>query len=42
MDKKPASALLTVPGVYEAVAEHFNNDVIKHWENEQKGESSGN
>ena len=28
MDKKPASALLSVPGVYEAVSEHFNNDVL--------------
>ena len=42
MDEKPASALLTVPGVYEAVSEHFNNTVIERWEREQKGEARGN
>jgi len=29
--------LLTVPGVYEAVSEHFNNDVLDRWTKEQGG-----
>jgi hypothetical protein len=28
LDESPASHLLSVPGVYEAVSEHFNNDVL--------------
>lgn len=28
MNEEPASNLLTVPGVYEAVSEHFNNEII--------------
>lgn len=28
MDEKPASVLLSIPGVYEAVSEHFNNGVL--------------
>jgi hypothetical protein len=31
VDENPASHLLTLPGVYEAVAEHFNNDVLDVW-----------
>jgi len=26
--------LLRVPGVYEALAEHFNNEVLERWEKE--------
>lgn len=32
LDEEPVCFLLTVPGVYEAVAEYFNNEVIKRWE----------
>lgn len=28
LDEQPASVLLSVPGVYEILSEHFNNDVI--------------
>lgn len=28
IDESPASHLLSVPGVYEVLAEHFNNDVL--------------
>jgi hypothetical protein len=34
LDEEKASALLTIPGVYEAVSEHFNNDVLKRWHEE--------
>jgi hypothetical protein len=34
LDEGKASALLTIPGVYEAVSEHFNNDVLKRWHEE--------
>jgi len=30
-----APNLLTIPGVYEAVSEHFNNEILEIWENEQ-------
>lgn len=32
VNKEPASNLLTIPGVYELVAEEFNNDVLNEWE----------
>lgn len=32
LDESPASTLLSVPGVYEVVSEHFNNDVLRCWE----------
>ena len=30
--------LLSIPGVYEVVSEHFNNDVIDSWVDEQDGD----
>jgi hypothetical protein len=30
--------LLSVPGVYEIVAEHFNNEVLRKWEDSQEDE----
>jgi hypothetical protein len=30
-----AATLLTIPGVYEAVSEHFNNEILTTWEEEQ-------
>jgi hypothetical protein len=30
-----ASGLLSIPGVYEAVSEHFNDAVLTIWENKQ-------
>lgn len=29
-----ADELLQIPGVYEALSEHFNNDVLSQWEDE--------
>ena len=29
--KENASILITIPGVYEAVSEFFNNDVLDRW-----------
>lgn len=26
--------LISIPGVYEIVSEHFNNEVLERWENE--------
>jgi len=28
LDEQPASYLLLIPGVYEVLAEHYNNDVL--------------
>jgi hypothetical protein len=36
INDEPASALLSVPGVYELVAEHYNNDVLGQWEKENE------
>jgi len=33
--RKNAANLLNIPGVYEAVAEHFNNEVLETWEEQQ-------
>ena len=30
--------LLSIPGVYQALSEHYNNDVLAVWESEQKTE----
>lgn len=27
---------MTIPGVYEIVSEHFNNEVIERWERQQR------
>jgi len=34
--KEDAAVLLTVPGVYKAVSEHYNNEVLERWENEER------
>lgn len=36
LDEQPASHLLTVPGIYEVVSEHFNNDVLRRIKEEQE------
>jgi hypothetical protein len=28
--------LLRIPGVYEILSEHFNNDVLEYWEERQR------
>jgi len=33
--KEEGAELLTVPGVYDVVAEWFNNEVLDRWEQEQ-------
>jgi hypothetical protein len=35
MDEDKASALLSVPGVYECVSEHFNNTVLEIWKSKR-------
>lgn len=38
MDRKPASYLLTVPGVYDILREEYNNDILDEWEKDQAAE----
>lgn len=38
MDESPASHLLSIPGVYDVLREHFNNDVLNAWEQEKAAE----
>jgi hypothetical protein len=33
--KRDASILLTIPGLYEVVSEHYNNEVLDEWKKEQ-------
>ncbi|MCP4569124.1 MAG: hypothetical protein GY841_16235 [FCB group bacterium] len=35
MDEHTGEMILSIPGVYEAVSEFFNNDVLDQWEAEQ-------
>ena len=32
----PAGPLLSIPGIFEVLAEHFNNDVIKRFEEQEE------
>lgn len=36
------SALLTIPGIYEILSEHFNNEVIERIEKGQETEENEN
>lgn len=35
LDDTPANHLLDIPGIWEVLAEHYNNDVLQRWEDEQ-------
>lgn len=35
MNEEKASDLLIIPGIYEIVAEYFNNDILDVWEQRQ-------
>lgn len=35
MEESSYRELLAIPGVYEAVSEYFNNDILQAWEDEQ-------
>src|SRR5690554_3017668 len=32
LDEMPGCAILTIDGVYEHIKEHFNNEVLEEWE----------
>lgn len=36
INQSPASQLLNIPGVYELVAEDYNNEVLDYYEQENK------
>ena len=36
IDEQPASNLLSLPGVYEILSEHFNNDVLVELRNDMR------
>ena len=38
IDDSPASHLLSIPGIYEILSEHFNNDVLARLERATKNE----
>jgi hypothetical protein len=35
LDERPASELLSVSGVYEALVEEFNNEILRRWRAEE-------
>ena len=35
VSQTPAGVLLTIPGAYEVLSEHFNNEVLEIWEMRQ-------
>jgi hypothetical protein len=36
IDEESGGSLLLIPGVYEVLSEHFNNEVLETWEEEQE------
>ena len=32
IDEQPASALLSIPGIYEILSEEFNNEILERFE----------
>lgn len=45
LDKEPASSLLTIPGVWEILSEHYNNEIIAklaEWDGEEEEEEEDN
>lgn len=36
IDESPASHLLLIPGVYEILAEEFNNEILTRWKSDQE------
>ena len=36
LDKESGASLLAIPGLFEAVSEHFNNEILETWEEEQE------
>lgn len=38
--KQTADALLTIPGIYEILAEEFNNEVLTEWDNHYRVKES--
>ena len=41
IDEHPASALFTIAGVYELVAEDWNNAVLDEWKSRDSGNHPG-
>jgi hypothetical protein len=35
INETPGSILLKIPGVYEALSEHYNNDILTRWEQKE-------
>jgi len=36
VENTSAQELLTIPGIYEVLSEHFNNAVLSSWDEEQE------
>ncbi|MCP4156670.1 MAG: hypothetical protein GY757_53650 [bacterium] len=39
LDDAPASHLLTIPGIYEILAEHYNNEILDAWTDKKEGDT---
>jgi hypothetical protein len=42
VEQESAASLLQIPGVYEDLSDHFNNEVLQEWEEEQAEEAEDN
>ena len=40
VDEEPASTLLSIGGIYEILAEHFNNEVLRLWKEKHDEETT--
>lgn len=38
IDRKDASYLLTIPGIYDILSEEYNNDILDEWEKDRAAE----
>jgi len=38
LEESLASELISIPGVYEAVSEFYNNEVLERWDEEKRKE----
>lgn len=41
INKETPDTLLAIPGVYEVLAEHYNNEVLDAWQAEQDANGNG-
>ena len=41
LNEMSGDSILVIPGLYEVLAEYFNNEILDRWEDEQDGKNEG-